>query len=335
MSRTARLPASVGWLLATWRGPAVCNPQFMVEATRRSSIPLCALLLAGCLAAPPDPNEGEGEGGIPRPVSVCSGDPGPPLESGERWSIGSLPGWTQQDAVAGDLEDWFLALGIFNHVLHGSIATDAEGTVSYQSADLSGSAQSCAGVVAAHRLGYPIRIALGGDLDGPAIRAAASGTSRAVLVDNLIAFIDEYGYDGVSIAWFEQVEPADLAALAAELHEAFAQRTPRPLLTIDVASDALDPFLIAALSESVDAVNVMSYQADWQEELGRYLDAGVPAGLINLGIGLSFDDITPAMVAEKIELARTAGLKGVESWEVGALGEQGDARLGAYAALFE
>ena len=237
--------------------------------------------------------------------------------------------------MAGDLEDWFLDVGVFNHVLHGSIATEWDGLVTYQRADLTGPRQSCAGVVAAHRLGYPILAVLGGDGDGMDLWHATEEANRPVLVASTMDFIDTYGYDGVSVAWIDDVAPDQLTALIEDLSAAFAERAPRPLLTVDVASDLVDPSVTAEWAPHVDAVNLMSYQPDWETELERYIDAGVPPDRINLGIGLSFGDVSQADVAAKIARARSYGLNGVESWELGALAGGGDPRVDAYAALFE
>lgn len=305
----------------------------MVGATCRRGISLFALLAAaGCLAAPPDPGEEDPGPGV---TSMCQGDPGRPADTGEPWSIASLPGWTQEDAVVGDMQDWFLALGVFNHVLHGSIATEPDGTITFSGADLFGPQQACVGVVAAHKLGYPIQIVLGGDFDGPAIAQAASGESRAVLIASLIDFVDTYGYDGVSIAWLEEVAADDLTALVQELSAAFAVHTPRLLLTVDVNTGVVDPSVSAGLAPWVDALNVMSYWPDWREELSLHLDAGVPPERMHLGIGLSFLDLGATDVAEKIDAARTSDLHGVESWELGALIDTDDPRLASYSSLFE
>jgi Glycosyl hydrolases family 18 len=304
----------------------------MVGATRCSRMaPFALLALAGCLAAPPATDEGA----VPRPASSCAGDPGPPAAAPGPWSIASLPGWTQEDALAGDLEDWFLGLGVFNHVLHGAIAAGADGQVSYQGGDLSGASQSCAGVVAAHRLGYPILVVLGGDRGDDAFSLATSAASRPALVASLVDFIDTYGYDGVSIAWIADIAPDQLSAMVAEVSAAFATRTPRPILTVDVAPALLDPSVVAGWFPAVDAVNLMTYASDWDQELDRYLEAGVPPEGVNLGIGLSLDDLGRADVEQKIEVALSAGLGGVESWELGALDDIDDPRLLAYASLFE
>ena len=285
----------------------------------------------GCLAAPPATDEGA----VPRPPSLCAGDPGSPSVDPRPWSIASLPGWSQQDSPEGDLEDWFLELGIFNHVLHGAIAAGADGQVSYQGGDLSGSSQSCAGVVAAHRLGYPILVVLGGDRGDDEFALATSAASRPVLVASLMDFIDTYGYDGVSIAWIADIAPDQLSALVAEVSAALATRTPRPLLTVDVAPGLLDPSVAAGWFPAVDAINLMTYTSNWNQDLDRYLEAGVPPDGINLGIGLSLEDLGRAAVQEKIDVALEAGLSGVESWELGALDDIDDPRLAAYASLFE
>jgi hypothetical protein len=267
---------------------------------------------------------------------VCQGDPGRPSEDPAPWSIASVPGWTQADASARELEAWLGGVGVFNHVLHDSIGAEPDGQVTYANGDLTGPAQSCAGVVAAHSLGYPILVVLGGDRGDDFLAQATADESRAALVASLLDFIDTYGYDGVDLAWIGgEVVPDQLGALIDDLAAAFSERTPRPLLTVDVAAGLIDPYLSASWAGEVDAINLMSYEADWEEEIMLHLDAGVLPELANVGIGLSVNDLSPTDVAAKIDRVRGAGLGGVESWELGALAEPGDPRLDAYAPLFE
>jgi hypothetical protein len=290
---------------------------------------LFALVAAGgCLAVPPDPDQGQ------RTDSICDGDPGPPAEDPRPWSIASLPGWSQEDAVAGDLEDWLIDTGVFNHVLHGSIAATPDGHVTYQGGDLTGSTQSCAGIVAAHRLGYPIIVVLGGDGGDDFLLEATAEENRPTLVASLTDFIDLHGYDGVSLAWLSDVEEAQLTALVGDLSAAFAARAPRRLLTVDVSSASVAPSVSAGWVGLVDAINVMSYGTDWENEVERYVEAGIPPDLIDLGIGLAVRDTSRASVAAKIEAALAGGLHGVESWELGALASGDDPRLVAYEPLF-
>jgi hypothetical protein len=144
-----------------------------------------------------------------------------------------------------------------------------------------------------------------------------------------------YGYDGVSLAWISDVEETQISALVEDLSNAFAARAPRPLLTVDVSSSSVPPSVSAGWVGMVDAINVMSYGTDWADELERYLDAGIPPDVIDLGIGLVVRDTSKASVGAKIEAAVAGGLHGVESWELGALASGDDPRLVAYEQLFE
>lgn len=300
-------------------------------ALHRGRMCLFALVAAGgCLAVPPDPDDR-----AQRTESICDGDPGLPEGDPFPWSIASLPGWSQGEASADDLENWLLDLGVFNHVLHGSIAATPDGHVTYQGGDLSGSTQSCAGIVAAHRLGYPILVVLGGDGGDDFLLEATAEENRPALVASLIEFIDLHGYDGVSLAWISDVEETQLSALVEDLSNAFAARAPRTLLTVDVSSGSVPPSVSAGWVGMVDAINVMSYGTDWEDELERYLDAGIPSDVIDLGIGLVVRDTSRESVAAKIEVALVVGLHGVESWELGALPSGDDPRLVAYEQLFQ
>jgi hypothetical protein len=301
----------------------------MVGATRRSTTALFAALAAGCLSAPPPAADRS------PPTSVCIEDPGrpgePPLAP---WSIAILPGWSQGNDSADAIEESLVDSGVFNHVLHGAIAAGADGRVTYEGSDLVGQTQACAAVVAAHRQGYPIQIVLGGDRGDDALALATSDASRPVLVAGLLDFIDAHGYDGVSIAWIADIDVEQLSALVDDLAAAFALRSPRPLLTVDVWSGAIDPAISASwIARGVDAINLESYGLDWERELAVHLEAGVPPSAINLGIGLSALDDRRAEVRAKIDAAVASGLRGVQSWELGAIEDADDPRLLAYTPL--
>jgi hypothetical protein len=298
--------------------------------TRRSRLSLVGVLAtAGCLEVPP-PAEGTAT-----PASICPGDAGRPTADPAPWSIASLPGWSQGGRGAAELAEWLLDTGVFNRVLHGSISADAGGEVTFLGGDLEGSDQACAGVAAAHQLGYPIQVVLGGDRGDDSLAAATSAGSRARLVASLTDFIDRHGYDGVSVAWITDVDTDQLTALVDDLSAVFATRQHPPLLTVDVSSGTVPPSVSAGWVGEVDAINLMSYGTGWQEELERHLDAGIPPEVINLGIGLALADDAPASVAAKVDTSVAYDLKGVESWELGALASGDDPRLVAYRPLFE
>jgi hypothetical protein len=297
----------------------------MVGATRRSTTALFAALAAGCLSAPPPAGD---------QTSVCIDDPGRPAEAQlAPWSIAILPGWSQGNDSPDAIEEALVESRVFNHVLHGAIAAGADGRVTYQGSDLVGQTQACAAVVAAHRQGYPIQIVLGGDRGDDALALATSDANRPVLVAGLLDFIDTYGYDGVSVAWIAEIDVAQLSALVDDLAAEFALRSPRPLLTVDVSSGTIDPTISASWIPRADAVNLESYGLDWERELAIHLEAGVPPSAINLGIGLSALDDRRAEVNAKVQAALTQGLRGVQSWELGAIEDGDDPRLLAYTPL--
>jgi hypothetical protein len=298
----------------------------MIGPRRAAWAAIAALGASGCLAAP--------EPTIARPASICIGDLGPPAASERPRSLVSYPGWSQGDAPPDALYDFLTTSAVFTHVVHASVAPDATGALGFGEGDLWDPAQSCNAVVGAHAAGRPIFIALGGDNHGAAMAAAARPALRATFVQSIVAFVDTYGYDGISLAWFDTVDPDDLQALVAELADAFARRAPRPLIAMYTNSGIIDPAVVAAMSPDLDAVHVMSYFASDLEQVDIHLAAGVPREIIQLGIGLVADmvDTTPDDVAAKILRVHELGLLGVESWEVGALAP-GDPRIASYYAL--
>ena len=136
-------------------------------------------------------------------------------------------------------------------------------------------------------------------------------------------------------AWWRRTPSVTRSRSCWAATAAFVTRPLRPLLTVDLTSGSVPPSVSAGWVGMVDAVNLMSYGADWQEEIERHLAAGIPAEMINLGIGLTIRDSAPANVSARIDAALALGLNGVESWELGALAGADDPRLVAYRPLVE
>lgn len=162
----------------------------------------------------------------------------------------------------------------------------------------------------AHQAGRKAILMLGGSSYLAALKSASSSTYRATFVKNLIATMDDLGYDGIDVDW-EPIQLADEAQALQLLKDLRAAR-PSMILTFPInwvgANSTPDTWL-AQVASVVDQVNVMSYEmagnwggwTSWHEgalygeasshpssissSIKVFLAAGVPAA--KLGIGLS------------------------------------------------
>jgi len=199
------------------------------------------------------------------------------------------------------------------HLMVGRVRPLADGTVTrdFDIDDVNGPLWAQAAVDAAHAAGRKAMLMVGGagEIDG--WRGAAS-QHRDALVANLLAAMDEFGFDGLDLDWepLEDTDQADFQALAAELR---ADR-PNMLMTVPVGwintnfqtSDAW----YGTIALIFDRINVMTYDMagpydGWQSwhnsalsgaapttpssvvsSVTFYLTSGVPTS--RLGVGSAF-----------------------------------------------
>jgi chitinase len=236
----------------------------------------------------------------------------------DQWVVGYYAGY-QADRYPVDRIDW----STLTHLTLAGVLVrpdQALDTNFYQGPGR-GEAMAKALSAAAHAHGRTALLMLGGAGNGPNIaRAAATVPARKALVDQLTATADRLGYDGYDLDW-EDGHPrrpdgspdyGPLLALARALKIARPQMVLTfPGTTVNPNTQrSIDPVL-AALAGTVDRFSVMSYfpataivgsgWASWfnsplkgaaastpisiEDSLRRYVDAGVPAHRLMMGIG--------------------------------------------------
>ena len=203
--------------------------------------------------------------------------------------------------------------GALTHLMVGRVRPLPDGTVTldFDIDDVNGPIWAQAAVDAAHSAGRKAILMVGGagEIDG--WRAAAS-QHRDALVANILAAMDQFGFDGVDLDWepLEDTDQADFQALATEL------RADRPgmLMTVPVGwinsnFQTSDPWY-GTIAPLFDRINVMTYDMagpwdGWQSwhnsalsgdsattpssvesSVAFYLASGVPAA--GLGVGSAF-----------------------------------------------
>ncbi|WP_342379760.1 glycosyl hydrolase family 18 protein [Myxococcus stipitatus] len=224
------------------------------------------------------------------------------------WVSGYYTGWNS-DLYPPDKVD-FSAL---THIMVGRATPRADGTLSTQFDNDNGPAIARRLATRAHAAGRKAIIMVGGAGEHDGWVGAASNANRARFVQNLLAALDSFGYDGLDIDW-EPVEVEDKPLLLALVQQLRAAR-PNMLLTMPIGwintnfPEEADPWF-AQLVPYLDQMNVMSYEmtgpwggwTSWYSSaltgeagnrptsvassLNAWVGAGIPKA--KLGMGLPF-----------------------------------------------
>ena len=232
----------------------------------------------------------------------------PPPATG-RWLSGYYVGY-QRDLYPVETVDF----SVLTHLFVGRIIPNWDGTVitHFDINDTEGPAMAKRLAERAHQAGRKAVLMLGGAGEHDRFASAASDANRARFVTNLLATMDQLGYDGIDVDW-EPINDVDKAPLLDLLKRLRAAR-PNMILTIPVGWvnpnwQTVDPWY-AEVAAVVDQMNMMTYYMagpwggwlSWHSSAlagqgGQYpssvsssaqlyLNAGIPK--TKLGIGLGF-----------------------------------------------
>lgn len=247
---------------------------------------------------------GEGAASAPSAAVTPAAAGGP-----ARWVSGYYVGY-QRDLYPPDQVD----LSLMTHLIVGRIrpAPNGEVIANFDIDDVNGPAMARTLSTRAHAANRKAILMLGGAGEHAGFVGAASPANRARFVANLVRVMDELGYDGLDVDW-EPIQAADREPLLALLRELRAAK-PGIILTVPVGwvnvnfSHEVDAWYVQ-LAGLVDQMNLMTYDmagnwGGWQswhhaalfDEAGNrpssvsssiqaYLDAGVPAARLGIGIG--------------------------------------------------
>lgn len=134
------------------------------------------------------------------------------------------------------------------HINHAGVSFDASGTLSVPDGFIEPELNNLA-----HAAGVKVLLLLGGDFNG----LEASGMKQT-LVDNIAAFEQQYGYDGVDIDWEYPATSEDRFFLA-ELMAKLRVSNRDYVLSIDAAPWGGYGYDLQQLKHSLDYVNIMMY----------------------------------------------------------------------------
>jgi GH18 family chitinase len=168
------------------------------------------------------------------------------------WSAAYYAAWMQ-----GYLPPSSIDFKAITDVIHFAVIPNEDGTLDSETNEMTAERSSDL-VLKAHAAGVPAVVSVGGADSAAGFRGATSASRRSTFVSNIVAFVKSRGYDGVDIDW-EPLEASDASqytALVEELSSVLDPISPRPLLTVAVATQ---PDLIASLQGRFDQIHVMTY----------------------------------------------------------------------------
>lgn len=263
------------------------------------------LLLAGC-------------GGPHGAPGARSAPPSPAPSPRTYESFTSYPGWIQRSIPPGkfDFTPWTVIsdFGLWP-AKTGGIAVGDMNSLSYIPP----------AVAYAHKAQRTIIMAVGEEGLGPSFASAASPQYRTAFINNIVAYVSRYNFDGVDVDWEEEVpqNEADYVALVSGLRAALDRAFPgrHMYLSADVDLGQVPPAIAAKIAPYLDSVNLLTFQNNGVSSVTAYLAAGIPASRLLLGIGVApgYYDTTEASVAAKVRYAEDQGLRGTLLWQPGNL----------------
>ncbi|MBN2670803.1 MAG: glycoside hydrolase family 18 protein [Deltaproteobacteria bacterium] len=200
------------------------------------------------------------------------------------------------------------------HLAIGAILPNADGTIAthFYIDDVNGPAMVDELVTGAHAVGTKAIAMVGGAGVYDQFFAATSDANRATFVEELVQFVrDEHNMDGIDLDWepFSEIDHEPFEALVDDLRAAW----PEVILTfpigyLNINYQEPDPFY-SEIAPKLDQLNIMSYTmtgtySGWQSwhasaltgesgttpcsvssTVNKYLESGIPAGKLGIGIG--------------------------------------------------
>lgn len=218
----------------------------------------------------------------------------------------------------------------YTHMCHFSVIPRADGTVNETGMGLN-DARFRAFVAEAKKNNVKTLICVGGAGTGGQFQQMSSTVAlRAKFIENIILFMQKYGYDGIDMDW-EEIggKETQYHALHRELRVALDKITPRPLLTVAMAN-----YISASCGPVYSVFDQMNNMCYWTKsnppsnsnltnDFKRLVDAGIPKSKMGVGIGWDYEengnpevDCDPVSTKNKILYAMDQGYGGVMVWAI-------------------
>jgi chitinase len=223
--------------------------------------------------------------------------PPPPATSGQ-WSLGYWTQWGSPVIPVSAID--FKAL---THVVQYAAIINADGSLDVNTYAVAANAKSL--VSTAHAAGAKVLLGLiqpyGSTATGNFYQAATN--NGATLINNIVSVLNTYGFDGVD-ANFQPFNTSSTGVAMTTFAPALKAQLGGKLLVVDTS--ITDYNYWTGLQSSIDKMNVMTYNMSgswdpyswhnsalydsdgkvWSVNLAvtRYMNAGIPASKINIGI---------------------------------------------------
>jgi len=180
------------------------------------------------------------------------------MASAETRVIGYVPSWAQYTQFyAKDVQYNFLT-----HIHYGYMLPDASGAIAISDAGAQVNYEEQVKLAKEH--GVKIVVSVGGPGNAEAMKAASADAVRATFVKNIVGLVKKDRLDGIEIDWLpEATDKGIYASLLKELAQAFAQESPKPILTATLpwsedAAAGIDPDALAGCDYvTVQAMDLM------------------------------------------------------------------------------
>jgi chitinase len=228
-------------------------------------------------------------------LMACSGQPDPAQSLAE--PMGTLEASALSTRVVGYFPTWqgdvnAIQYDKLTHINYSFLLPTAQGGLTGLS---SGDTRLRSLVQAAHARGVKVQVAVGGWMDGndaPFEQLAANASARTTFINNVLAFVDQAGLDGVDIDW-EWPEPGasaqNFGTLMKELGTALHARG--KILTAAVLATGGDGIPTSAFAD-VDFLNIMAYDMGYPhssyeiavQSMDYWLGRGLPKSKAVLGV---------------------------------------------------
>jgi chitinase len=179
----------------------------------------------------------------------------PFIASADLWCTAYFTGWEQDTMPASNID-----FTVVTHVIHFSLVPTLQGSVDANANSIT-SANSADVVFRAHAAQRKALICVGGANTVTNFEGATSSTNVAAFINALTNFMTTYHYDGIDVDW-EPLDASDAGQytnFVNGLRTALDTITPRPLLTAPVASPPTPAWLLAAVQNQYDQINLMTY----------------------------------------------------------------------------
>ncbi|MBI2428638.1 MAG: T9SS type A sorting domain-containing protein [Ignavibacteriales bacterium] len=173
------------------------------------------------------------------------------------WVTAYYAGWTQGWYNNGVLPAELIDYSAVTHIIHFGLVPRSDGTVNGDANSVVKS-NSDALIPLAHAAGKKVLICVGGWGTDREFRNATGLLTRSAFIGNLIAFMQDRGYDGIDIDW-EPLSFSDLSqytVFITELRARLDHISPRPLLT---AATSWEAPIFALVHDKLDQINLMTY----------------------------------------------------------------------------